>query len=644
MKLKLLLILLLAALFSCSQESKKSMEADDVYQSGKPYTRWWWFASEINNEDIRAQLVWLKKKNFGGVEIAFIYPVGRDPEAKRIKWLSAEWTAAVTYAKKCADSLGLGCDFTFGTLWPFGGTFVADSDRTKVYGDTSFKQPLRLSWTHPDTGNVLDHLNRGAFERYASTMGEALKPALEGSTSALFCDSWEVETRKIWADDFADEFKKRNGYDITAYMYDIYSEQFSDARYDYMKLAADMVLNRFYKHFTERCHELGALSRVQCAGSPTDLISAYASVDIPETEAMLYEPNYSKITASAAALSSKKIVTSETFTCLYGWPGDYHRREQTADLKLVADALFANGVNQIIWHGKPYNPKGVDTNYFYATVHVGKKGALADELGEFNKYMTKVSKIMRKGRTYSDAAVYLPLEDAWYAGEYPEEKQMKWSWGAYELRYKYMPEELEGYHPLWINGHFLKKGKIKDGKLHCGDVEFSSLYVDVNYLDIETLERILNIAKKGFPICLKHMPEEAGKNKSLDFRRKLNELFNLKNVSSDFNRISANPPLIKAYDKPAYWARVVGEELYIFFAHPKAKKLKYPLEYGQSYAEESMLVPAIINYNDSRIRYPLKFEPYQSVVLKIGVGGSVEKLDIYYKPDNPKKNLKLAAF
>ena len=32
--------------------------------------------------------------------------------------------------------------------------------------------------------------------------------------------------------------------------------------------------------------------------------------------------------------------------------------EQIADLKLVCDALFAGGTNQIIWHGFPYNKVG----------------------------------------------------------------------------------------------------------------------------------------------------------------------------------------------------------------------------------------------------------------------------------------------
>ena len=93
-----------------------------------------------------------------------------------------------------------------------------------------------------------------------------------------------------------------------------------------MKLLSQYVIEEFYKPFTQKSHELGAYSRAQCAGAPCDIISAYAVVDVPETEALLYEPTYANIVASAAALAGKRVVTCETFTCLYGFPADHQSR------------------------------------------------------------------------------------------------------------------------------------------------------------------------------------------------------------------------------------------------------------------------------------------------------------------------------
>ena len=64
-------------------------------------------------------------------------------------------------------------------------------------------------------------------------------------------------------------------------------EPYRSVRYDYMKLLSQYVIEEFYKPFTQKSHELGAYSRAQCAGAPCDIISAYAVVDVPETEAII---------------------------------------------------------------------------------------------------------------------------------------------------------------------------------------------------------------------------------------------------------------------------------------------------------------------------------------------------------------------
>ncbi len=629
---------------SCNNSEKMPVARVNIteYQSSKPYTRWWWFASKFTKEDIREQLKWIKNNNFGGVEIAFIYPINRNPKAERFEWLGPEWQDMVIYAKTCSDSLGLGCDFTFGTLWPFGGTFVSDADRTKKWGDSAFKQPLRLSWTHPDTGNVLDHLNKEAFGRYADVMGKALLPALAGAQSSVFCDSWEVETKFLWTDGFDEKFQEKFGYDISPFMDSIYTASNSGPRYDYMKLIAALVLDEFYIPFTEKCHQMGALSRVQCAGSPTDLMTAYASVDIPETEAMLYNPQYTKIVASGAALAGQPIISSETFTCLYGWPAIHFREEQTADLKLVADALFANGVNQIIWHGMPFNTVGSDSVFFYASVHVGEQGSLVSEIPVFNDYMTKISEKMRFGRTYSDVAVYLPIEDVWVAGELPKELQLPWAWGTYEFRYNDFDKELEGYHPLWINDHFLKQAEYKNGKLCINDLKFEMLYVDVNFMDKEALKTILKLAKEGLPVCLKRTPEEPGFKKDEDYEALVDKLRQMPGVSNTFAGCIKVLPLIQGENLPEFWCRTDGTTSIIFFANPGSKDLAYPITYGQSLQDSAIIQKVVINFNGKSTPVVLKFETYQSLLLVIDESGNMKFEDVTFTPKRPETEKNVA--
>ncbi|HOP59313.1 MAG TPA: hypothetical protein PLR52_07835, partial [Bacteroidales bacterium] len=55
-------------LAGCNKEQK----AKPFNDSAKPYTRYWWFASMISEEDVKYNLDWLKANGFGGVEIAWV--------------------------------------------------------------------------------------------------------------------------------------------------------------------------------------------------------------------------------------------------------------------------------------------------------------------------------------------------------------------------------------------------------------------------------------------------------------------------------------------------------------------------------------------------------------------------------------------
>lgn len=642
-------------LWGCASDSSAPPAAEQTisfYPTSKPCTRWWWFATEIKKTDIKSQLDWAKENNFGGVEIAWVYPLYRykDMYARSYnrhypkdttaqKWLSQDWSSIVAYTKQYADSIGLACDFTFGSAWPVAGSNISREHTTKIYGDTSFKQLLTFAWTYPDTQWVINHLDSNAFLQFAEPVSKALTEALKGSKSALFTDSWEIKlnaTNKIWTDGFEAQFQNRFGYDIIPFM-ERGIDSFPDVRYDYMLLLDDYVTNGFYKPYVKKCKEMGAWSRVQCLAAPTDVMTTYSLVDIPETEAMLNNPNYSLIVSSAACLASKRMVSSETFTCMYGFPATYLRQEQTADLKMVADALFAKGVNQHFYHGMPYNPQGSDTIDFFATTYIGPGGSLTPELPAFNAYMEKVSGLMQKGKTYTDVAMYIPYEDGVMQGAYPPERQRVWVWGAYEMRYIYPPKELEGYHPLWINRYFLEKATFENGKLTIGDAAFSTLYIDVDYMDISALSRVLELAKKGLPICLKGPVKQPGKMKSKDYQVMLTQLSGLPNVSTEFEKVIDHRPLISGDSIPEYWCRVTSDgTYYIFLAQWAVKDLAYPVYGGQSFMDTTRYCHLTFVIGGNNIQQTIAFEPYQSVMIKISPQGKVDFVDIAFMPKTPE--------
>jgi len=633
-----IMFLSLTIFAGCNPKGRQSSENNPKpgALSSRPYVRYWWFASEIKEEDVRFNLEWLKTNGFGGVEVAWVYPLNRfNPKdtsyTPRQEWLSPEWTKIVDFTVRYADSIGLGCDLTFGTLWPFGDTYVTFDQATQRFGEPEWRQQIRLSWQHPKVGYVVDHLSQKNYQPYFDRLLQAFPRPGTSYRQAYFIDSWEVETERLWCDGFDRDFRGRFGYDITPYMDSIYNPGQADHLYDYMTLVSDKVV-KFYADYDSSLNSVGILSRGQVSGAPCDLISGYARMDIPEGESMLFEPEFCAIPASAALLSGKKYVSSETFTCLYGWPRDYIREEQTADLKLVADALFANGINHIIWHGKPHNPEGSDSVNFYATTHVGFSGSLAEEILSFNQYLEKVSSFMSKGITFSDIAVYLPTEDAWMAGVMPKEKQFKWAWGYYEMRYVYFPSELDGYNPTWINGEFLQKATFQKGILKVGEARYKALYLDAGYLDYEVLRRICELASQGFTIILKRDPMEPGIIKHADYKDLLMQLRNSKNVFSQVTRDLI--PFISGEKIPRHWCRMDGQTLYIFFPNPKADRLKFPMEYGQSYNTETVSMKIDVYYRGVKHNFDMTFEPYQSLLLRID-RGEFEFIDLNFDPKIP---------
>lgn len=621
------------------------------YNSSKPLVRWFWFATWIKQEDVKHQLEWVKVNNFGGVEIAWLYPLHRyqdwfkkdfnryySVDTSAQKWLSQDWTNIVAYTKRVADSLGLACDFTYGSAWPVAELNIDKAHGTQIYGDTSFSQMLTFSWAWPENMRVINHMDSNAFSLFARPFQDAMKDVLKGKKTSLFADSWEIKLNnknKLWTPGFDTTFKSRFGYDIIPYM-NMGLDSFPDVRYDYMMLLDEYVTNGFYKPFVKKCKELNSWSRVQCLGAPTDVMTTYALPDIPETEAMLNNPNYSKIVSSSGALANKQVVSSESFTCMYGFPKTYLRQEQTADVKMVADALFANGVNQHIYIGMPFNPIGSDTIDFFATSYIGPGGSLTEELPKLNSYVEKVSNYMQRGRTYTDVAVYIPYEDGVMKGALPKEKQRVWVWGEYEMRYIHTPEELAGYHPLWINRYFLEKAKVVNKKLLINKSIFSVLYIDVKYLDIRSLRRILQLAKSGLLICIKQPPQQPGFNKVSEYDIILSQLLKLQNVKSEFSKLIDHPPLLQADNLPEYWCRVTEDGTkYLFLAQYLAKKLEYPVYSGQSFMSESKIIEFKFHNNGRTINKKLKFKPYQSLMLEISPKGKIKNIDISFYPKDP---------
>jgi len=91
-----------------------------ITKESKPWARWWWMGSAVDEPNLVDLISRYGKAGFGGLEITPIYgAVGY--EAKYISFLSPEWMKMLDVSVREARKNDMGIDMNTGTGWPFGG-------------------------------------------------------------------------------------------------------------------------------------------------------------------------------------------------------------------------------------------------------------------------------------------------------------------------------------------------------------------------------------------------------------------------------------------------------------------------------------------------------------------------------------------
>jgi hypothetical protein len=197
--------------------------------------------------------------------------------------------------------------------------------------------------------------------------GEALKHAgpeiAKKVLSVFYMDSWECGSQN-WSPVFKDEFRKRRGYDITAYlpiMTGLPVENVSVSEnflYDVRTTISELIVDKFYKTLAGFAREQGLMFTAESV-APTmmsDGLLHYKTVDVPMGEFWLNSPTHDKPNdmldaISAAHIYGKNIVQAEAFTTVrMDW------NEHPGNMKTLQDRNYALGVNKLIYHVFTHNP------------------------------------------------------------------------------------------------------------------------------------------------------------------------------------------------------------------------------------------------------------------------------------------------
>jgi hypothetical protein len=411
-----------------------------VTREMKPWTRWWWLGSAVDETNLTRELEAIAAAGFGGVEITPIYGA-KGSERRFLEFLSPGYLAALRFTCAEAERLGLGVDMATGTGWPFGGPQVGPDDvELAIAGKEGVfdPQPTRFKVKRAAPGGagfVVNPFSPAAARRYLEPFTAALAAVPRGAVRGQFHDSFEY--RANWSADVPARFRAMHGYDLDSQRDHLEGRGDPDTvarvKADYRATLAELHLDSL-KVWIEWCHAMGCEAREQAHGAPANLIDLYAAADVPETEVFgasrfpipgfrreeehissnRPQPLVTRFASSAAHLAGRPRASSETFTWLRE-----HFCESPAQMKPELDQLFLAGINHVFYHGTAYSP--ADAAWpgwlFYASTQFNPRNPLWRELEAVNGYVARVQSLLQAGDPDNDLLLYWPIHDLFQVPE-----------------------------------------------------------------------------------------------------------------------------------------------------------------------------------------------------------------------------------
>ena len=414
-------------------------------------------------------------------------------------------------------------------------------------------------------GWVVDHFSADALQRYFTWFDDAFKASGAPLPNSFFNDSYEIFGAD-WVNNFFPEFEKRRGYRLQDYIPELNREGSPDiisrVIFDYRQTIGDLLMDEFTIPWVKWVHSHGSTARNQAHGSPGNLIDYYAVADIPECESFgwtifdipglrmdsIYRvssshPGIMKFSSSAANLTGKPFVSSETFTWL-----TEHFRTSLSQMKPMLDQMFVAGVNHIYYHGIPYSPDDVAWPgwLFYASVNMNHNNTIFKDVRGLNDYITRSQSFLQYGKSDNDFLVYYPLINFWQIRGGRHQIFRIHDFVSYMPAFFDMILKIKenGFDSDYISDNFLLETNVKNGMIQTGGAAYKAIIIpDVKYIPVEILAKIAQLAKDGATVIFTNrMPDDVPGLSQFEQRRaELNNILEELPVVNDFGKIESKP-------------------------------------------------------------------------------------------------------
>jgi hypothetical protein len=264
-------------------------------------------------------------------------------------------------------------------------------------------------------GWVLDPFSHDAVSTHLKSVGEPLVKAF-GATPpyAIFSDSLEAYGAD-WTPKLPEEFKKRRGYDLLPHLPELVAGGTPAAekvRHDYGKTLTELVNENYLTQIDVWAKAHGTKFRSQTYGEPAVSFSSQNLVSLAEGEGPQWRAfSTLRWASSANHVFNHDVTSGETFT----WLHSPVFRAVPLDMKVEADIDFIMGENQIVMHGWPYSPPQAFYPGWslYAAANFNDNNPWHPVMPAVDRYITRLSYLMRQGQPANQVAILLPTDDAW---------------------------------------------------------------------------------------------------------------------------------------------------------------------------------------------------------------------------------------
>jgi len=259
----------------------------------------------------------------------------------------------------------------------------------------------------------------GLDHDWALTMAPLLKemtPAERAGLRAVEDDSWE-SGNPSWTRTFPEEFQKRRGYDLMAYLPALAGQTMVDAittqrvKQDYRQTISDLIVNNYYAHMKLLCQKNGLTLYDEAVGPHpklADFSLTGSKVDHNMAEFWMPSPHrpdppnrfLTRDAATSNHLYGKKLTMCEAFTSLGPqW-------EETPFLmKACVDQAYCDGTNRTCIHNYSHSPEldAKPGDVYCAGTHINRNITWWDEVPAFFTYLARCDALLQDGDFAADA-------------------------------------------------------------------------------------------------------------------------------------------------------------------------------------------------------------------------------------------------